>query len=328
MPSKKEDDKETKAKEAKVQEPKSESPKSQIATGFFPKDASYLKAKLPLLFLILLFFSFAGFLFDRANFHAVDLVDLSRLQYNVPKLYSLTFLLFLVLFALVLALSVHFGFGTHMLHSLLVLPAALLPAIALGFLFPKLLMVFAALALTAAAASVFASRQKELGLSTAWNVLGRAMLVLMLLAFLVTYIKIGGNASYYSDRLFDSAFDLVPDIGKQLSAVVASTDIDDRTLRGLISQDTYKKSVSPKTVQAAIERIPGIKSFNQSLRETWAKQVQEQLTTEDAYNQFINSSVDAVKEIKAKFAQQIENQTAAPDASLKKIAASEAKKIP
>ena len=145
MPSKKEDDKETKAKEAKVQEPKSESPKSQIATGFFPKDASYLKAKLPLLFLILLFFSFAGFLFDRANFHAVDLVDLSRLQYNVPKLYSLTFLLFLVLFALVLALSVHFGFGTHMLHSLLVLPAALLPAIALGFLFPKLLMVFAAL---------------------------------------------------------------------------------------------------------------------------------------------------------------------------------------
>ncbi len=322
MPPAKKDEKAS--EETSKKEAKSDAKKASA----FSLDDPGLKAKLPILFLILLFFSFAAFLFEKANFHSVDIVDLPRLQYNVAKLYSLTFLLFIVLFSLVLALSVHFGFGSKLLQSLLVLPAALLPAVVLGLVFPKLLGVFLAFAVVAGAASAFASMQKELTLSAAWNVIGRAMLVLMILAFLIAFMKFGANPSYYSDRLFDSAFELVPDVGKQLSEVVGNANVDEAVLRSFVTQETFKKSINVETVQRGIETVPGITNFNASIRRGWAVAAHAQLTSPAAYEEFIKTAVEAVKEIKVKLAERIQNQTATPDADIKKLAAAQAKSIP
>ncbi|NYZ78282.1 hypothetical protein H0N96_02665, partial [Candidatus Micrarchaeota archaeon] len=89
--------------------------------------------KLPFLVLLLLVFSFSMVMFEKANFHSNDLVDFNRMQYNIPKFWSVSFILFLLLFALALALAVFYGFGQTWLLASITLPLTLIPAVAISF---------------------------------------------------------------------------------------------------------------------------------------------------------------------------------------------------
>ncbi|MBI5036422.1 hypothetical protein HZC09_03690 [Candidatus Micrarchaeota archaeon] len=323
------------SKEDEEKEEKKEEPVKKTKTVTFElpsfsgmmKDENF-KMKIPLLFLILLFFSFAAFLFEKANFHTIDLVDLARMQYNVQKLWSLGFMLFMVLFALYLALCVHFGYKLGKIMSLLVLPVTLIGAVILGIMFPSLSLVFIAFALTGAFASLFSSMKQELTLSTAWATIGKALLIFVILAFAVTYLKVSANPDMYTEKLFDSAVGLMPELGASLSSVIQSVEVDETMIKSVVTRDAFGKAITPKQVQDAIEQIPGITSFNASLREKWSQQVQQQLTSEAGYNAFIKSAAVAMKEIKNQLAEQIANQTATPDKGLATMAKAQAEKIP
>lgn len=329
----KEDEKEE-AKEEKKEEKKEEPVKKTKTVTFelpsfsgMMKDESF-KMKLPLLFLILLFFSFAAFLFEKANFHTVDLVDLARMQYNVQKFWSLGFMLFMVLFALYLALCVHFGYKLGKIMSLLVLPVTLIGALILGIMFPALSLVFIAFALTGTFASLFSSMKQELTLSTAWSTIGKALLIFVILAFAVTFLKVSADPNMYTEKMFDSAVGLMPELGAGLAGAIQSVEVDETMIKSVVTRDAFGKAIAPAQVQAAIEQIPGITSFNASLREKWAQQVQQQLTSETGYNAFIKSSATAMKEIKGQLAEQIANQTANPDKGIATMAKAQAQKIP
>lgn len=263
------------------------------------------KFKAPLLVLSLVLFAFAGYLFQSASLHVTDLVDIQRLQFSAAKLYSLAFILFVILYALVMALSMHFGHGQNWLMSLLALAPTLLAAIVLGVLFPPYLPAFVAFALTAGAASFFASRTPALNLSGAYNTAGRALLVLALLAFVLTFMKVGSNPQYYSDRFFDSAVALVPDVGGQVAEAVGNAQLDESFLRGAISKQTFAESISAESVQSAIETIPGLTSFNASVRAKWAETVKGSLTSDAAYNQFITLGTQSLQKAQANIAQQL-----------------------
>ncbi len=312
-----------------VKETKSEKPdKAAKSVGFalpsIQLDEQF-KFKAPLLVLTLVLFAFAGYLFQSASLHFTDLVDIQRLQFSAAKLYSFAFILFIVLYALVLALSMHFGHGQNWLMSLFTLAPTLLAAIILGVMFPPYFGAFVAFALTAAAASFFASRAPHMNLSGAWNVAGRALLVLALLAFVLSFMKVSANPQYYSDRFFDSSLALVPDIGGQVADAVGNAQLDESFLRGAISKETFASSISTETVQSAIDTIPGLTSFNASIRAKWAETVKASLTSDTAYNQFITLGTASLQKAQANIAAQLKDtantQAAGAIASLKKMPA-------
>ena len=210
------------------------------------------KLKAPLLVLMLVLFAFAGYLFQTANLHVTDLVDIQRMQFSAAKLYSLSFILFIVLYSLVLALSMHFGHGQNWLMGLLTLAPTLLAAIVLGVMFPSYLGAFVAFALAAGAAALFATRVEKINLAGAWKVAGRALLVLAVLAFVLTFMKVNANPQYYSDRFLNGAVALAPDLGGQVADAVKGVEVDEAFLRGAISKQTFSESISTDTVRSAI----------------------------------------------------------------------------
>ncbi|MBI2445833.1 hypothetical protein HYV43_05580 [Candidatus Micrarchaeota archaeon] len=325
---KKPENTDAKTKPDSAKDAKAESAKTGFSFSIPPlalDDAFKLKA--PLLVLMLLLFAFAGYLFQAASLHVTDLVDVQRMQFSAAKLYSLSFILFLVLFALVLALSMHFGYGQNWLMSLLALAPTGLAAIVLGVMFPPYFAAFLAFALTASAASFFASRAAKMNLSGAWNVVGRALLVLALLAFVLTFMKVSANSQYYSDRFLNSAVAMAPDLGGQVADAVKNVEVDEAFLRGAISKETFASSISTESVQSAIETIPGLSSFNASVRQKWAETVKTSLTSDAAYNQFITLGTASLKKAQANLADQFketatnEAVTAGALAQVKKLPA-------
>lgn len=315
---------ESAAKEAKTEKPDKAAKSAGFSLPSFELDEQF-KFKAPLLILTLVLFAFAGYLFQSASLHFTDLVDIQRLQFSAAKLYSLAFILFVILYSLVLALSMHFGNGQNWLKSLLTLAPTLLAAVILGVLFPPYFGAFVAFALTAGAASIFASRVPKLNLSGAYNVAGRALLVLAVLAFVLAFMKVSANPQYYSDRFFDSSLALVPDIGGQVADAVGGAKLDESFLRGAISKETFASSISTDTVQSAIDTIPGLTSFNASIRAKWAETVKASLTSDAAYSQFITLGTASLQKAQANIAQQLKasanTQAAGALASIKQMPA-------
>lgn len=276
---------------------------------------SNFRLKAPLLLLILLFFSFAAFLFQNVGFSSVDLVDVSRVEFNLAKIYSVSMLLFLVLFSLVLALSVHFGYKQSTFTSLLVLPVTLLPALVLGFLFGPYLGVFLAFAVAVSSVAFFASRTDHFNFSAAYGSVGKGMLVLVVLAFLLTFLKVSAAPAFYQQSFLSSTLALVPDLGGQVAGLISGFQIDENFLRGAISKKTFTDSVSVDRVQTAVETIPGLTSFNASVRRAWAESVKSALTSDAAYNEFIALSASSIARVQAQVAEQVANDTAS-DAAL------------
>lgn len=268
------------------------------------------KLKAPLLVLVLLFFSFAMFLFQNVGFSSVDLVDVSRIEFNLAKIYSVSMILFLVLFSLVLALAVHYGYKQNALTALISLPVTLLPALVLGFLYGPYLGVFLAFSVAVASVAFFSSRADHLNFSAAYGAVGKGMLVLVVLAFLLTFLKVSAAPAFYQDAFLSSTLALVPDVGSQVADLIKGIQVDEGFLRNAISKKTFTDSFSVERVQTAVESIPGLTSFNQSVRRAWAESVKTALTSDAAYNEFIMLSAASLRQIRSSVAEQVANESA------------------
>lgn len=268
------------------------------------------KLKAPLLVLILLFFSFAAFLFQNVGFSSVDLVDVSRIEFNLAKIYSLSMILFLVLFSLVLALAVHYGYKQNMFTALLAFPVTLLPAVVLGVLYAPYFGVFLAMAVAVSSVAFFAARSDHFNFSAAYGAVGKGMLVLVVLAFLLTFFKVSAAPAFYQQTFLSSTLALVPDVGGQVASLIEGFQLDEGFLRGAISKKTFSDSVSVERVQSAVETIPGLTSFNQSVRRAWAENVKAAMTSDAAYNEFIALSAASIQQVQASVAEQVANDTA------------------
>ena len=235
------------------------------------------KLKLPLLLILLLFFSFSAFMFEKANFKTVDLFDLSRTAFNVAKLSSVNFILFLVLFSVTVGLALYYGHGLSPLIAALSLPVLLLASLLLGFVYPLLMLAFVGIALAVSAACVSASFVPDLTFKTAWSSTGKAILLLALLAFIVVNGKVSANKQAYEDTFFSTL------TGVTYSNSSASNSSASNTTEAGFTKKDLDDSFSTADFRAALLKIPGISSINSSKQDQFANDVKAALFTPVAF---------------------------------------------
>lgn len=167
------------------------------------------KRRVPLLLILAVLFIFSCIVFDKANLRVLDIFDLTRLAVASSKLFSLSFILFSLLFALAMAFSMFYAHGIEPALSLLVLPVTLVPALFLWFFMPALGLVFVAFSLTLVFSAFLASRERSFHWHRAWTAMRRALTVLLLCAVLVTAWKVYAAQEAYANVFFTSAEVLV-----------------------------------------------------------------------------------------------------------------------
>ena len=200
----------SKAPELKPVQPQEEHEK-QIVIPVTIKLGKAFYAKLPFLIALLFFFSFSMVMFDKSNFKTTDLFDLSRLEFNVGKLYSISFILFLVLLAASIALSMYYSAGINFVPSMLVVLATFIPALLLGALaYPWLMSTFLAFAAAVSFCGILSSFSHEITIPRAWAILSASMLLLTVLAFLVVFDKVALNKDAHFNLLIDSVLSKAP----------------------------------------------------------------------------------------------------------------------
>ncbi len=250
------------------------------------------QAKLPFLLLLLLIFVFSLVMFEKANFHSTDLVDFNRLQYNIQKFWSVSFIVFLLLFALALAIAVFYGFGQGWLLASLVLPVTIIPAIVIALFYPNALMLpFIVFALSVSAAALIASfSPSEAGkkISSIWTVLGIALLLFIALTFVVSFIKIASNKDAYVNQFIESGVAAALSLqgasaagGTQTLSLDVASLLTPEAVKSAVTRDEVARVISIERVRAALLKgIPGWNSI--SNRSVFEEDVRQKLI-DDVY---------------------------------------------
>jgi len=211
------------------------------------------KAKVPFLFLLLLLFSFALVMFERSNFSTMDLVDFQRFEYHLQKTYSISFIIFVVLFSAALGIAIFFGARISRLLSLLVLPITLVPALVMGSFYPALMAPYLAFALTLSAGALIASFYREPSFSNVWGTASKALLVLLVLSFFIVFDKVSATKDAHMDAFFASASGMLPSSGGgDLSAAIRALPISKQTIADAVTEDTLKQAISKEDMQTLV----------------------------------------------------------------------------
>lgn len=212
--------------------------------------------KLVLLGLLAIIFVFALVLFTRTNFATIDTVDFARLQYNLPKLWGLWFVVFAIVFSLALALAVLHGFKASRLQSGFPLVFLFLIAAVAGVVFPSFSLAFYAFALCLGIASAEASFHQELSLSSIWKIAGRALFALMVLSLVFSYAKFSSNSEVYFNSMLGSVTSAVPDLVSSSAGSVGKQALD--LCAGAVeavpvTREMVEGAVSKESIAAAVE---------------------------------------------------------------------------
>lgn len=181
-----------------------------------------VQSKLPFLLLCLVLFFFACVMLAKANFSFGDVFDFQRIEHNVEKLYSLSFLLFIVLYSMTLALSAMYGFNLRTQTVLLSMLFVVFPFAIASYMFPRYVLAFLALAFPVVMTAFFISMQEKLNLSSLYNSMSKALLLFMVLAVAFTFVKVQGDKDLYFDSFLFNVAKLAPSLQGQLQGSVAS----------------------------------------------------------------------------------------------------------
>lgn len=235
----------------------------------------HFKAKLPFLLLMFLLFAFSLVLLEKANFHAIDLVDIERLQYNASKLWSISFLLFTLLYSFAVALAMFYGFGQNWGSTIFVALGALVIAGAASFLYPtgSYPFAFVSLALTLCAASFVSNFRTRVKFSSIYSTAGTALLVLIVLSFFVAFTQIAANKDVFIDTFIASGVTASltqtqsPSVGSLLSP----------QMRNDITQQ-FTNSITEQRVRSWFEGIPDFNKLSDKIQTSTITGVRKNLT--------------------------------------------------
>jgi hypothetical protein len=201
--------------------PYSQTPGSKTITITVPDISVNLadpkhKFRLALLLILALIFLFTLFMFTRSSFSINDIFNIARLQYNIGKLYSISFTLFMILFSLCMGLAVYYGFGASRLDAALALIEVIALAVVYSIFNWAYAYAFLGFAAAIACAAVLASLSKEQNLSAAWGVTSKALMLLLVIAALATYAKVSSNSSAYTNSFVDGLAVAAPQLAGQV----------------------------------------------------------------------------------------------------------------
>lgn len=178
-------------------------------------------SKLPLLAISALMFGLSGFMFSRANFRIVELLDITKLSFLADRVLSLPFMLFMLFFAFTIALIFVYAKGVHRSDALYVLPVTGIIAVLLTLVSPSAyyFWVYFGMAATLALIAFLAAGQMQISV---WNVVSKGILVLVIIAFIFGWAKVAHDQAYYYDRLVTGATSMAVDMQNEtLSAYAA-----------------------------------------------------------------------------------------------------------
>jgi len=230
---------------------------AQAPPGTITIDFSFIaspafKGKLPIIVIILVLFAFSGVMLSRANLSIADAFDVPRYEFNVAKLYSVSFLLFIALFAVTVALATVYGYGLSMGAAVMLLAALALVSLIMSLVLPGMMWPLFILAASIAAASAAGSTKPKLTFFSAWNASGKAMTVLLILLFAYSAAVANANKDAYVDTLLSGAAEFTPQLQQQVTAVCGQAILGalDQNLNAQAIGEKLRSSVPRETVKA------------------------------------------------------------------------------
>lgn len=181
----------------------------------------YFKSKLMILAFALLIFAVSLLLFQSSEFHFIELFDMSNIQLLIPKLYSVSFILFIISYSLVLALSSFYSFKTSVPQSLF------------GFLFVVIALVFSLLYSSGFSALIsfslvpfficlLNSKSESLNLSSSYNSVSRGLYALLVLGFIFVFLMVSSNQAFYFNYFLNSTASIVPGASSSVAEMCAN----------------------------------------------------------------------------------------------------------
>ncbi len=250
------------------------------------------RARLPLILLLAVLFVFSGLMLAKASLNIADLFDIPRYEFNIAKLYSISFILFLVLFAIAISLSIVYGHGLGLGAALLPLPLLAITSLIFYLVYSEMLWPLLILAASIEAAAVAGSRQEKITFSSAWGASGKALVVLLLLAFVYVAASVNANKEHYFDSLLGSAAELAPQLKQQVGA--ACGEIILGAMEQQFTEETVseqlKSTVPRETVRSNLVALcPMIDNLNST---------QQDILVDASYNQSTKMALDIISSVK------------------------------
>ncbi|MFH1107278.1 MAG: hypothetical protein V1787_05265 [Candidatus Micrarchaeota archaeon] len=180
-----------------------------------------IKQKLPFLIAIAVLFLFACFMLARANFSIGDLFNFQRISDNLEKLYSLSFILFIIIFSLALSLSVLYGFKLDSQTALVSMLVLIVPLLIAFMAYPRYSFAFVAIAFPVGLTAFFASMRDKLNIAAIYSSISKALFIFVLLSTAFTLVKVQGEKDIYFDNFLNNTVRLAPAVQSQLQGTVA-----------------------------------------------------------------------------------------------------------
>lgn len=180
-----------------------------------------MKVKWPFLMLALLLFLFACFMLAKANFSFSDVFDFNRIENNLGKLYSVSFVLFMLLLSLSIALAALYGYNLNPQTVLLSMGALVVPFGVVAVFYPRYSLAFLALVFPVMLAGYFMSMSEKLNLTSLYNAISKALFVFLLLTVAFTYLKVQNDKDVYFDAFMGNVVKLAPSLQGQLQGSLA-----------------------------------------------------------------------------------------------------------
>ena len=232
------------------------------------------KMKLVLLGIFAVVFLFSLYLFARAGFSLSDLFDLQRLAYNLPKLYSFSSVIFVVLYGIAIGLAAYYGFNLPPVQSALLLLIAIILAFLVGIFFPAYQAAFYGFGIAAGVAAIASSFSKQWDWHTAWAVSSKAMTALLILAFIFAFLKVSANKEQYSAVMFSNVASAVPQIAGGAVASKALNLCADTIDAAQIKRESVEAFLSKDSIKASLATESSFSALPPSTQDTIAASAQ------------------------------------------------------
>ncbi len=261
--------------------------------------------KLVLMGLLALIFVFALIIFTRANFSTSDAVDFSRLQYNLPKLWGLWFMVFALVFSLAIALSVLHGFKASRLQAGFPLILLFLIAAVAGVMFPSYSLAFYAFAISVGIASIAASLEQQLTLKSIWAITSKALFALLVLSLVFSYAKFSSNKDGYFNQMLGSVAGVVPDLVSSSTGSIGQQALNlcaDAVDSVNVTREVVIGAISKSNIAAAVESTGNILY-------TGLPSSTKEAIVDSMYQSSINQTVVLAAKLKSNMAGQMRNIT-------------------
>src|SRR3989344_5105497 len=200
------------------------------------------KLKLPFLAASLLFLLLSFVMLEKVGFSFSDIFDFERISNNFEKLFSISFVLFILLYSLALGLATFFGFNMRSSNAFVFSMSVILPLVISFFLDPthRYFLANIWLAFGVVLGVLFATLLDNLSFGSIYRTLGHALFVMLIVAVLFTAVKVNSQKEEYFNLFVQNIAELTPQLQGQVSGplgdVIESIELSEAELTELVGE--------------------------------------------------------------------------------------------